>query len=675
MNDDASLESSIDGELTEFLKTQGLLQPEHVVDSADESFSLAFDRFTVEQGSFEVLLPNYLRLNSLLHENGVYPMQFTACDVNSSTEDISISITLLDSWAASLLPAISEMIERLNSHNFLMRDVSISAWKGEVSKEALESRVRELQTKLLESEKKGREASSKAHHLAIDLETTRTTQKMSEEISKKQLKNMEQVVHENERRMRQKESDLNRLREKLVSLSSTSNRLQRKGHQFKSSVNDLIDTSLIKEIDLLSVRDASSFGQGVQPAKMETVTTSYREVPPEKSPVFDSVHVSVQSDGSYDEEISDSRRQLEHLSHKMKVLENDSSQKEELISKLRSMVADLRNEVDNLRSELDARPGAKQWAHAQQEIKELEEKLHDAMLLRKETNNIQFWKKHMSTRDKIRTDRRNFELGLWLIDSLPKTVLKESLQMVCRELNISEVSDIKPSLDKMKAVIHSIPRMENFIEQVCVFLFKRSKRSDHELPEKSFCSKPILEEVLPLLHSWWAGLQKGLQLDKFRSAVIRELERREKLLSQMCQTGQINNLLPKRYSIVYDNGLWSEHKSTDNVEEVIRDLVDFQVDSLGQRNNVIVLQDFMNSNPDEMLVRVLSHLQHIFGITHIEGLIPKMNQIYIFTQEMTTFLKSIRSILGVSSNKDFSDSSLLIEIERVISESCNKSTS
>ena len=165
MNDDASLESSIDGELTEFLKTQGLLQVEHVVDSADESFSVAFDRFSAEQGSFEALLPNYLRLHSLLNENGVFPMQFTASDMNSSTEDLSIPVPLLDSWAASLLPAISEMVERLNSHNFLLRDVSISAWKGEVSKEALEARVRELQAKLLESEKKGRQASSKAHDL------------------------------------------------------------------------------------------------------------------------------------------------------------------------------------------------------------------------------------------------------------------------------------------------------------------------------------------------------------------------------------------------------------------------------------------------------------------------------------------------------------------------------
>jgi flagellar biosynthesis chaperone FliJ len=332
---------------------------------------------------------------------------------------------------------------------------------------------------------------------AIELETIRTTQKMSEETARKQLKNMEQVVHENERRVRQKESDLNRLREKLVGLSSASNRLQQKGHQIRSSVNDQIDTSLIKEKGLLSVRDASSFGQAVQTAKMTFAPTPYRE---EKLPDLDSESALVQSDDSYDQELSDSRRQLEHLSHKIKVFENASLEKEELISKLKRMIADLRDEVDNLRSELDARPSAKQWAHAQQEIKELEEKLHDAMMLRKETNDIQFWKKHMSTRDKIRTDRRNFELGLWLIDSLPKTVLKESLQMVCRELNISEVSDIKPSLDKMKAVIHSIPRMENFIEQVCMFLFKRSKRTGHESLEKSLIAKPILEEVLPLLH-------------------------------------------------------------------------------------------------------------------------------------------------------------------------------
>lgn len=31
-------------------------------------------------------------------------------------------------------------------------------------------------------------------------------------------------------------------------------------------------------------------------------------------------------------------------------------------------------------------------------------------------------------------DKRNHELGLWLLDSLPKATMKEVLQTVCREV-------------------------------------------------------------------------------------------------------------------------------------------------------------------------------------------------------------------------------------------------
>jgi mannose/fructose-specific phosphotransferase system component IIA len=83
-------------------------------------------------------------------------MQFSPSDINTE----SISVVLVDSWAASILPAITEMIDRLNSHNFLLRDVNISVMKGEVSKDALEARIAELLKKLLESEKKERQTSS-----------------------------------------------------------------------------------------------------------------------------------------------------------------------------------------------------------------------------------------------------------------------------------------------------------------------------------------------------------------------------------------------------------------------------------------------------------------------------------------------------------------------------------
>lgn len=44
------------------------------------------------------------------------------------------------------------------------------------------------------------------------------------------------------------------------------------------------------------------------------------------------------------------------------------------------------------------------------------------------------WRKHLSTADRIKVDRRNHELGLWLLDSLPKATMKEALQTVCREV-------------------------------------------------------------------------------------------------------------------------------------------------------------------------------------------------------------------------------------------------
>ena len=65
---------------------------------------------------------------------------------------------------------------------------------------------------------------------------------------------------------------------------------------------------------------------------------------------------------------------------------------------------------------------------------QLEERLHDLILLRGEAAEIRMWRKHLTTADRIKVDRRNHELGLWLLDSLPKATMKEVLQTVCREV-------------------------------------------------------------------------------------------------------------------------------------------------------------------------------------------------------------------------------------------------
>lgn len=130
------------------------------------------------------------------------------------------------------------------------------------------------------------------------------------------------------------------------------------------------------------------------------------------------------------------------------------------------------------------------------EVAALESKLHDVVMMKGEAEELQGWRRHLSTSDRIKADRRNHELKLWLLESLPKSVMQEVLQNLCRELDISDVSEILPGVIKMKTVIRAVPRMERFITMVCNFVFQKD-RPRH--PEGDLNTRPVMEDVMPLL--------------------------------------------------------------------------------------------------------------------------------------------------------------------------------
>ena len=51
--------------------------------------------------------------------------------------------------------------------------------------------------------------------------------------------------------------------------------------------------------------------------------------------------------------------------------------------------------------------------------------------------------------------------------------MKEVLQSVCRDLDITDVSEIPICLSKLKMVVKTVPRMEQLIAQVSNYLFER----------------------------------------------------------------------------------------------------------------------------------------------------------------------------------------------------------
>jgi hypothetical protein len=64
-------------------------------------------------------------------------------------------------------------------------------------------------------------------------------------------------------------------------------------------------------------------------------------------------------------------------------------------------------------------------------LQEAEEKLHDVVMMRAESKELQGWKKHLDARERIRVDKRNHELGLFLLESLPKQVRWFVSSLVC----------------------------------------------------------------------------------------------------------------------------------------------------------------------------------------------------------------------------------------------------
>lgn len=117
-------------------------------------------------------------------------------------------------------------------------------------------------------------------------------------------------------------------------------------------------------------------------------------------------------------------------------------------------------------------------------------------MMKGEAEELMNWRKHLSTSDRIKADRRNHELKLWLLESLPKSVMQEVLQSLCRELDVSDVSELLPGIVKMKTVIRAVPRMEQFITTVCNFVFQKD-RPRHA--EGDINTRPVMEDALPIL--------------------------------------------------------------------------------------------------------------------------------------------------------------------------------
>jgi len=659
----------------------------------------------------DLLLPSVEKIGHLLRGSGHKPVAITKHDIDGAKR---MSVYVIDAWAQSVLASLMEMKERIDTHSRTLHSTSAQQRKNAVSTEALENRVRELQEQLHDSERKVKSSDLKLQRLEEEQAGGAKQSKSSSTETKRMLRNLEDKLAESERRVRVRDQDLEKLKAKLLRVAEKEKDTSRRHREAlrsgagvdasftsQSSAGSSKNTSFTSMSgkkggvssppgDVVEALEAQRDGLEQRNAELDAQVSelsgalrdalngrgSPGRAPPQRAPhesvssvegeeeQLDALERTATAQAMYDK-IREQNRQIDKLAHRCEAHKATDLQHADTVAQLKTRNDELREALENLRLEMIARPSPKVWAEKQKELRDAEDKLHDLVMMRGEAAELAAWKKHMSVTDRIKVDKRNHELGLWVLDSLPKAVTKEVLQCVCRELDVSDVSEVQPTLAKLKAVVKAVPRMERFIAQICSFLFERDRKIK-ELDGRGFGGRerPSMEDVLPVLQNWWGEVQQLDALAEFQDKVLAELHRREQLLSNQTLSTNDGDFGP---------GLrfrWSQREVT-KAYDIIRGCVDFEAEVLKHKKCFGAAEDFLRQQPDLLVNRQISHIQYLFNIPSIEGIYPRMNQVYLFHEQMSNFLSTCRQALAL---KGAPDASVISELQRMMQElsSANK---
>ncbi|RHY78337.1 hypothetical protein DYB34_001190 [Aphanomyces astaci] len=176
----------------------------------------------------------------------------------------------------------------------------------------------------------------------------------------------------------------------------------------------------------------------------------------------------------------------------------------------KQVVADLRDENANLHLEVQSRPSIRDYKATQRRVMLLERQLHDQQVAVTHANTLDDLRQYMGTAELIYRDKQNAKLHLNRLSTLPKEACLEVMQDICRQLDLTDVTLIGPSVAKLISVVHAVPRMEKFIRDVCA------------------CVQPsaAIEKVIPTLTKWKQNLDQLESLQAYAAQINAALMKR-----------------------------------------------------------------------------------------------------------------------------------------------------
>eukprot|EP00484_Ammonia_sp_Unknown_P027484 CAMPEP_0197031936 /NCGR_PEP_ID=MMETSP1384-20130603/10753_1 /TAXON_ID=29189 /ORGANISM="Ammonia sp." /LENGTH=949 /DNA_ID=CAMNT_0042461521 /DNA_START=56 /DNA_END=2905 /DNA_ORIENTATION=- len=291
---------------------------------------------------------------------------------------------------------------------------------------------------------------------------------------------------------------------------------------------------------------------------------------------------------------------------------------------LHANYVEMKEKNQSLLVELEKRPSYNEWTRLRNELNEMNKKLI-------ETQKVASLRKYMDTRELIKRDKEIHTLNLTQIDGLPVQIMKEILQDLCRILAVKDVTVLVDNVQKIAKCVECVPILEQYISKIVRVLLA----SDHapELVKVSKISpKNVFDQVIPVLKQWIVQLDKVAALSTFRF--------------------KINGLLKTRtiYKSEQQKQKEAEPLPLHEMVKQIEELVQSEEYLLSSKKCFDSAEKSLIANPDDLCHRIIRHFEHIFSVKSIEGVFPKMNQIYLELNEMRNLIKTIKSILGLPQN-------------------------
>ncbi|ETV93992.1 hypothetical protein, variant 6 [Aphanomyces invadans] len=155
------------------------------------------------------------------------------------------------------------------------------------------------------------------------------------------------------------------------------------------------------------------------------------------------------------------------LRHKEAIIQEKVNKIEIELRHSKDIIADLRDENANLILEVQSRPTIRDYKAIQRRVVLLERQLSDQKAAVQDAHTLEDLRKYMGTAELIHRDKVNAKLHLNRLTTLPKEACLDVIQDICRQLDLTDVTLIGPSVAKLISVVQAVPRMEKFIHGVC----------------------------------------------------------------------------------------------------------------------------------------------------------------------------------------------------------------